>query len=77
MSERGWAILAVAMVTVLFSPLFISEYSKGQCRIEAIQASAIQNQGGAAYVQLKAIEKWDGNLPNVMSGAVPFINVGK
>ena len=38
MGERSWAILAVAMVTVLFSPLFISEYSKGQCRIETIKA---------------------------------------
>jgi len=25
--------------------------------------------------QLKAIEKWDGKLPNVIGGAVPFINV--
>lgn len=23
----------------------------------------------------KAIEKWDGKLPNVNSGALPFINV--
>jgi prohibitin 2 len=51
--------------------------AEGEAKAIAIQASAIQNQGGAAYVQLKAIEKWDGNLPNVMSGAVPFINVGK
>lgn len=51
--------------------------AEGEAKAIAIQASAIQNQGGAAYVQLKAIEKWDGNLPNVMSGAMPFINVGK
>lgn len=51
--------------------------AEGEAKAIAIQASAIQSQGGAAYVQLKAIEKWDGNLPNVMSGAVPFINVGK
>lgn len=51
--------------------------AEGEAKAIAIQASAIQNQGGAAYVQLKAIEKWDGNLPNVMSGTVPFINVGK
>ena len=25
--------------------------------------------------QIKAIEKWDGNLPRVTSGAIPFINV--
>lgn len=51
--------------------------AEGEAKAISIQASAIQNQGGAAYVQLKAIEKWDGNLPNVMSGAMPFINVGK
>jgi regulator of protease activity HflC (stomatin/prohibitin superfamily) len=51
--------------------------AEGEAKAIAIQAQAIQNQGGAAYVQLKAIEKWDGNLPNVMSGAMPFINVGK
>jgi regulator of protease activity HflC (stomatin/prohibitin superfamily) len=51
--------------------------AEGEAKAIAIQATAIQNQGGAAYVQLKAIEKWDGNLPNVMSGAVPFINVNK
>lgn len=51
--------------------------AEGEAKAISIQASAIQNQGGAAYVQLRAIEKWDGNLPNVMSGTVPFINVGK
>jgi len=51
--------------------------AEGEAKAIAIQAAAIQSQGGAAYVQLKAIEKWDGNLPNVMSGAMPFINVGK
>jgi regulator of protease activity HflC (stomatin/prohibitin superfamily) len=51
--------------------------AEGEAKAIAIQANAIQSQGGAQYVQLKAIEKWDGNLPNVMSGAVPFINVGK
>lgn len=53
------------------------EKAKGNAEAIRISAQAIQNQGGAAYVQLKAIEKWDGNLPNVMSGTVPFINVGK
>lgn len=51
--------------------------AEGEAKAIAIQAQAIQTQGGAQYVQLKAIEKWDGNLPNVMSGTVPFINVGK
>lgn len=42
-----------------------------------IQASAIQQQGGASYVNLKAVEKWDGHLPNQMipGGALPFLNL--
>jgi regulator of protease activity HflC (stomatin/prohibitin superfamily) len=47
----------------------------GEAKAIAIQAQAINSQGGAAFVQLEAIKKWDGNLPNVMSGAMPFINV--
>ena len=49
--------------------------AEGEAKAIAIQASAINSQGGAAFVQLEAIKKWDGNLPNVMSGAMPFINV--
>lgn len=42
-----------------------------------IQAAAIREQGGQAYVQLKAIEKWDGALPKMAGASVPFINVDK
>ena len=38
MSDRGWAILILVFMTLLFSPVIISEYSKSQCRIEAIKA---------------------------------------
>lgn len=54
------------------------EIAKAEGRAKAIQieTQAINSQGGANYVQLKAIEKWDGNLPNVMSGnSTPFINI--
>jgi regulator of protease activity HflC (stomatin/prohibitin superfamily) len=52
--------------------------AKGEAEAIAIQASAIQHQGGAAYVQLQAIEKWNGQLPNtVLGNNVPFINVSK
>ena len=42
-----------------------------------IQAQAIQQQGGASYVNLKAVEKWDGHLPDQMipGGALPFLNL--
>jgi prohibitin 2 len=54
------------------------EIAKAEGRAKAIQieTQAINSQGGASYVQLKAIEKWDGNLPTTMAGgATPFINV--
>lgn len=53
------------------------EVAKAEGRAKAIQieTQAINSQGGANYVQLKAIEKWDGNLPSTMAGVVPFINV--
>lgn len=43
-----------------------------------IQAAAITQQGGAEYVNLKAIEKWNGILPQYMLGnTTPFINLNK
>lgn len=43
-----------------------------------IQTQAINAQGGKDYVQLKAIEKWDGSVPQWMGvgQAAPFINLG-
>lgn len=42
-----------------------------------IKTSAIAAQGGRDYVALKAIEKWDGSVPQWTSGSsnVPFINL--
>lgn len=53
--------------------------AKGEAEAIKIQAEAIQQQGGQAYVQLQAIQKWDGKLPTQMlsGGTVPFINLGK
>ena len=51
--------------------------AEGEAKAIAIQSQAIQSQGGESYVRLKAIERWDGKLPNVNGGAMPFINVGK
>lgn len=44
-----------------------------------IQAEAITQTGGAEYVNLKAVEKWNGILPTQMipGGALPFINLTK
>lgn len=39
------------------------------------QAEAINTQGGAEYVQLKWIEKWNGSLPTTMTGANSLISI--
>lgn len=50
--------------------------AEGRAKAIQIQTQAINSQGGAAYVQLRAIEKWDGKLPVTQAGgAVPFINL--
>ena len=41
-----------------------------------IQSEAVRAQGGKEYVQLKAIEKWDGALPTYTgNGPVPILNL--
>lgn len=51
------------------------EEAKGEADAIRIKAEAVAKQGGAEYVQLQAIAKWDGKLPTTQSGVVPFINV--
>ena len=55
------------------------EKAKAQAESIRIQAQAINAQGGADYVQLQAIGKWDGKLPAQMipGGTVPFIQLNK
>jgi regulator of protease activity HflC (stomatin/prohibitin superfamily) len=50
--------------------------AEGEAKAIAIQAQAINASGGAEYVHLKAIQRWDGKLPTMMSGGVPFVNIG-
>jgi regulator of protease activity HflC (stomatin/prohibitin superfamily) len=51
----------------------------GEAKAIKIQAEAIQSNGGAAYVQLQWIEKWDGKMPNtVVNGSNGMmLNMGK
>lgn len=51
--------------------------AKGEAEAIKIQSEAIQSQGGVNYVQLKALEKWDGKLPVQMipNATVPFITL--
>ena len=51
--------------------------AKAEAEAIRISAEAIRNQGGAEYVNLKAVEKWNGVLPVQMipNSTVPFINL--
>ncbi len=51
--------------------------AKGEAEAIKIQAEAIQQQGGAAYVELKRIEKWNGQYPMTYMGsnATPLIQI--
>lgn len=53
--------------------------AKAEAEAIRIQAQAVTQQGGKDYVQLKAIEKWNGHLPQQMipGSTVPFINLTK
>lgn len=50
--------------------------AKGEADAIKIKAEAVSAHGGAEYVQLQAIQKWDGKLPVTSAGgAVPFIGI--
>lgn len=53
--------------------------AKGEAEAIAVQAQAVKTSGGAEYLQLQAINRWDGKLPTYMgAGApLPFINADK
>lgn len=55
------------------------ETAKAEAEAIRIQAQAIQQQGGKDFVQLKAVEKWNGVLPTqfVPGSAIPFLNLGQ
>jgi regulator of protease activity HflC (stomatin/prohibitin superfamily) len=53
------------------------ETAKAEAEAIRIQAQAIQQQGGKDYVQLKAVEKWNGVLPTqfIPGSTIPFLNL--
>lgn len=54
--------------------------AKAEAEAIKAQAEAINKQGGSEYVQLKWIEKWNGQLPTTQmgnGGAIPVINLQK
>ena len=53
--------------------------ANGEAEAIKIQANAIQAQGGAEYVKLKWVEKWNGALPTTSLGAdsMPLVSISK
>jgi regulator of protease activity HflC (stomatin/prohibitin superfamily) len=52
------------------------EEAKGEADAIRIKAEAVSKQGGKEYVELKAIEKWDGKLPVTNAGgAMPLLKL--
>lgn len=53
------------------------ETAKATAEAQRISSQALAAQGGSDYVQLKAIEKWNGQLPVQMvpGSSVPFLNL--
>jgi len=53
--------------------------AKAEAEAIRIQAESISKQGGQSYVQLKAIEKWNGILPIQMipNATVPFLDLNQ
>lgn len=49
--------------------------AKGKADAMQIEANALRDN--PMILQLRALEKWDGTLPRVTSGAVPFIDISK
>ncbi|MDQ0035912.1 regulator of protease activity HflC (stomatin/prohibitin superfamily) [Variovorax boronicumulans] len=51
--------------------------AEGEAKAIAIQAAAVEKSGGVGYVQLQAIAKWDGKLPQYVAAGspMPFVNV--
>lgn len=53
--------------------------AEGNAKAIAIQASAVENQGGDKFIALEAVKKWNGQLPTYMGGnaPLPFLSVSK
>jgi regulator of protease activity HflC (stomatin/prohibitin superfamily) len=52
--------------------------AQGKAEAIRIGASAIKEQGGEEYIRLQAIQRWNGQFPNVMmsgNGATPLLDI--
>jgi prohibitin 2 len=50
--------------------------AEGRAKASAIEAKALEEQGGDKFIALEAIKKWNGQLPAQWSGtAIPFLNL--
>lgn len=49
--------------------------AQGEAESIRIQSEAIQKSGGAEYVELKRIEKWNWQLPTMVTNGQPLLNI--
>ena len=50
--------------------------AEGEAKAIQIQAEAIAKQGGEAYIKIRAIDRWNGVMPTVITGGeMPFLPV--
>lgn len=65
------------LVKIEFEQKGVIEVAKATAEAQRISSQALAAQGGSDYVQLKAIEKWNGILPQQMTpnSSVPFLNL--
>ena len=49
--------------------------TQARAEAESLRLQAEQIKDSSDILELRAIEKWDGVLPQVTSGAVPFIDI--
>ena len=50
---------------------------KSKARAEAIQREARALRGNPALVELRRVERWNGELPQFTGGATPLMDVSK
>ena len=74
-NEQGALAAEAQVATVKAQAQQRVAQAQGEAEALTVQGSALR--ANPEVLRLKAIEKWDGKLPQVTSGATPFIDLEK